>query len=67
MKLDIDLIKGSQYYLKYRYAHLKYIIFPDDPTKLCWDILVVMALLYVCIMVPYDISFKDDNQEETTI
>ncbi|CAD8155630.1 unnamed protein product [Paramecium octaurelia] len=60
-----ELGDETRYRFDKRYANLKYIIFPDDPTKLFWDILVVIALLYICIMVPYDISFKDDNQEET--
>jgi hypothetical protein len=41
-------------------------VFPDDPVKLVWDILIIIALLYICFVVPYEISFNTDNAEEST-
>lgn len=42
-------------------------IFPDDPIKFLWDILLIIALLYVCFVVPYEISFKNDDTEESVV
>ena len=66
MKQDLDLINGIKF-IYWSYAHLSYIIFPDDPTKLLWDILIIIALLYVCFVVPYEISFKNDDTEESAV
>lgn len=42
-------------------------IFPDDPTKLIWDILIVIALLYICFVVPFEISFREDDSTESEV
>ena len=66
MNLDIDLIDGIELIYK-RYAHLTYMIFPDDPVKIIWDILIIIALLCVCFVVPYEISFKNDDTEYSAV
>lgn len=60
MNQDIDLIKGIDIFYKIRYCNLRFMIFPDDPSKLFWDILIILALLYICFVVPFEISFRDD-------
>ncbi|CAD8153584.1 unnamed protein product [Paramecium octaurelia] len=57
----------TRYRFDKRYAHLSYIVFPDDPIKLLWDILIIIALLYVCFLVPYEISFKNDDTAESAV
>ena len=65
MKLDTDSIRGMMLLIG-RYCQLKYMVFPDDPVKLVWDILIIVALLYICFVVPYEISFNSDNAGEST-
>ncbi|CAD8051397.1 unnamed protein product [Paramecium primaurelia] len=57
----------SRYRFDRRYAHLTYMIFPDDPVKTIWDILIIIALLCVCFVVPYEISFKNDDTEYSAV
>lgn len=66
MKQDLDMIKGIKISI-FRYCHLKFMIFPDDPTKLIWDILIVIALLYICFVVPFEISFREDDSTESDV
>ena len=43
------------------------LIFPDDPFKGRWDILVMVALLFVCFITPYRIAFVEKDNVEWVI
>lgn len=53
-----------------RYANERFLIFPDDPPKVAWDILIGICLVYTCLVVPYTIAFVevgDPFEEEDRI
>lgn len=46
-----------------RYKNAKWIIFPDDPFRGFWDIILILVLSYTCVVTPYRIAFilNDDS------
>lgn len=46
-----------------RYANISFMIYPDDPLKLVWDAIVIMALLYICFVIPFNIAFNNDEDQ----
>ena len=46
-----------------RYKDVKWIIFPDDPFRGFWDMMLVLVLSYTCVITPYRIAFimNDDS------
>lgn len=62
MNLDIDLIKGIEL-IYLRYDHPSYLIFPDDPIKMIWEIIIIITLRWVCFVLLYEISFNNDNSD----
>ena len=39
--------------------NLKWIILPDNPWKVLWDLLMIMPLIYTCLVTPVDVAFYD--------
>ena len=38
-------------------------IFPDDPFRIAWDLLLLFTLSYICLVIPYNIAFENDTND----
>lgn len=41
----------------------RYLIYPDNNSKVYWDIFTTILLLFTCLMSPYRIAFIDEDSE----
>ena len=46
--------------MTFRKNKRKFIIYPEDPVKQMWDIIMTLVLLGACIMTPLEIAFSND-------
>ena len=42
---------------------MKFIIFPDDPLKIIWDLVLGLMILYICFFLPFRLAFLTDESE----
>ena len=42
----------------------KCLIYPDDPKKAKWDLVITLVLMLTCIITPINIAFTYDKEDE---
>lgn len=47
-----------------KYINVKLLIFPDDPFRGFWDVMLILVLSYTCLIMPYRIAFLSDYDDE---
>jgi len=55
-----DITHDMRYRDDEKLAKLRYIIFPDDPSKQLWEFVIGLNVLYTVLILPYVVSFLDD-------
>jgi len=49
--------------MNFRYAKIKYLLYPEDRIKTYWDLFITIILIITCILAPWKIAFSKDSVE----
>lgn len=57
--------KGKNDRMRFRQKKNASLFYPEDQSKVSWDLFITLILLISCILTPYRIAFSNSDEEET--
>ena len=50
--------------MHYRDDRKSWILYPEDPCKMKWDLLMTLILIIACVVTPFKIAFEEDEETD---